>query len=41
MTKELSETLQNATIYLDAEGHRGPYVFTYTGKRIGVSAPCL
>ena len=35
MTKELSETLQNATIYLDSEGRRVPYVFTYVGKRIG------
>jgi integrase len=35
MTKELSEALKNATIYLDAAGHRVPYVFTYAGKRIG------
>lgn len=35
MTKELSETLRNATIYLDGEGHRVPYVFTYAGRRIG------
>jgi integrase len=35
MTKELSETLRNVTIYLDAAGHRVPYVFTYAGKRIG------
>jgi integrase len=33
MTKELSETLRNATIYLDGEGHRVPYVFTYAGRR--------
>jgi integrase len=35
LTKELSEMLRNATIYLDAAGHRVPYVFTYAGKRIG------
>jgi integrase len=35
LTKELSEMLKNATIYLDAARHRVPYVFTYAGKRIG------
>ena len=35
MTKELSETLKNVTIYLDAAGHRVPYVFTYAGKCLG------
>jgi integrase len=35
LTKELSETLKNATIYLDAARHRLSYVFTYTGKRLG------
>jgi integrase len=35
LTKELSETLKNATIYLDAAGYRVPYVFTYAGKGIG------
>jgi integrase len=35
VTKELSETLRNATIYLHAEGHRVPYVFTCAGKCIG------
>jgi integrase len=35
MTKELSEMLRSATIHLDGEGHRVPYVFTYAGKRIG------
>ena len=35
LTKELSETLKGATIYLDAAGQRVPYVFTYAGRRIG------
>jgi integrase len=34
LTKELSETLKNVTIYLDAAGHQVPYVFTYAGKGI-------
>jgi integrase len=41
MTKELSETLRNATIYLDGEGHRVPNVFTYAGRRIGGCAAGL
>jgi integrase len=35
LTKELSETLKNATIYLDGAGQRVPYVFAYAGKGIG------
>jgi integrase len=35
LTKELSETLRNATIYLDASGQRMPYVFTYAGRTLG------
>jgi integrase len=35
LTKELSETLKNATIYLNASGKPVPYVFTYAGRRIG------
>jgi integrase len=35
LTKELSETLKGATIYLNAAGQRVPYVFTYAGRRIG------
>jgi integrase len=35
LTKELSETLKNATIYLDQAEGRVPYVFTYAGKGIG------
>jgi integrase len=34
LTKELSETLRNATIYLDESGQRVPWVFTHAGKRI-------
>jgi integrase len=34
LTKELSEMLRNATIYLDESGQRVPWVFTYAGKRI-------
>jgi hypothetical protein len=34
LTKELSDTLKNATIYHNAAGHGVPYVFTYAGKRI-------
>jgi integrase len=34
LTKELSEMLRNATIYLDLSGQRVPWVFTYAGKRI-------
>lgn len=41
LTKELSETLKNATIYLDEAGHRVPYVFTYAGRRIGRRASGL
>jgi integrase len=33
-TKELSEMLRNATIYLDESGQRVPWVFIYAGKRI-------
>jgi integrase len=35
LTKELSETLRNATIHLDDSGQRVPYVFTYAGRKIG------
>jgi integrase len=35
LTKELSEMLRNATIYLDASGQRAPYVFTYAGRKLG------
>ena len=35
LTKELSGTLRNVTIYLDASGQRVPYVFTYAGRKIG------
>jgi integrase len=35
LTKELSETLRNATIYLDESGQRVPYVFTYAARKIG------
>src|SRR5262249_5294679 len=35
LTKELSETLKNATIYLYASGKPLPYVFTHAGRRIG------
>lgn len=35
LTKGLSETLKNATIYLDKAGQRVPSVFTYAGKPIG------
>jgi integrase len=34
LTKELSEMLRNATIYLDESGQRVPWVFTYARKRI-------
>jgi len=34
LTKELSEMLRNATIYLDESGRRVPWVFTKAGKRI-------
>jgi integrase len=34
LTKELSEMLRNATIYLDESGQRVPWGFTYAGKRI-------
>jgi integrase len=34
LTKELSEMLRNATIYLDVSGQRVPWIFTYAGKRI-------
>jgi integrase len=34
LTKELSEMLRNATIYLDESGQRVQWVFTYAGKRI-------
>ena len=39
LTKELFETLQNATIYLNESDQRVPYVFTYAGRKIG-SVPC-
>jgi hypothetical protein len=35
LTKELSEAVNNATIYLNAARHRVPYVFTNAGKRLG------
>ena len=34
LTKELSEALRNATIYLDEGGQRVSYVFTYAGRKI-------
>jgi len=34
MTKELSEMLRNATIYLDVTQPTVPWIFTYAGKRI-------
>src|ERR671925_1130270 len=34
LTKELTQVLQQSTIYLAADGHRMPYVFTYGGKPI-------
>ena len=45
LTKELSETLRNATIYLNDSGQRVPYVFTCAGRKIGsvrcaVEIPC-
>lgn len=35
LTKELSETLKNATIYLDSLGKPVPHIFTYAGRRLG------
>jgi integrase len=34
LTKELSEMLRNATIYIDVSDQRVPWIFTYAGKRI-------
>jgi integrase len=35
LTKELTQMLQQSTIYLAEDGRRVLYVFTYTGKPIG------